>query len=397
MGGLHLSAQIIDFPDNNLKNALVNFNVVDINGDGNPDADADLNNNGEIEVDEAEAVIHLDLWNLDISDITGLEYFVNLESLDLYNNNIVVLETSTMTELKYLDAQVNDIEQLDLTNNLDLEFIWLNDNNLSGHLDFSQNTKVETLSIAINPVNSINVSSLVDLKELSIYNALLEEIDISNNLDLINLYVSHNSLTEIDIQLNNNLEALGIGNNEISEIDVSHLEQLKYFSAQENQITQIDVSNNPNLLNLKVRENNLTSLNLKNGNNELLEIMTADLNPNLNCIQVDDQDMANSIICDEFLTEYWCKDETSSYSENCALSGPDFASLEVVLYPNPATNFIQLQTELPIESVQIFDLSGTLVLETSTTGIDISHILSGLYFLRVNTNSMDQTIKFVKR
>ncbi len=46
------SGQIIDFPDPNFKNALVNTKCVDTNGNGTPESDADLNNDGEIDVSE---------------------------------------------------------------------------------------------------------------------------------------------------------------------------------------------------------------------------------------------------------------------------------------------------------------------------------------------------------
>ncbi len=46
-------AQIVNIPDANFKNALVNTNCVDIDGDGIGDIDADTNNDGEIQVSEA--------------------------------------------------------------------------------------------------------------------------------------------------------------------------------------------------------------------------------------------------------------------------------------------------------------------------------------------------------
>ena len=54
-------AQIVNIPDANFKNTLVNSNCVDINGDGNGDIDADSNNDGEIQQAEAEAVIGLNV------------------------------------------------------------------------------------------------------------------------------------------------------------------------------------------------------------------------------------------------------------------------------------------------------------------------------------------------
>ncbi|MEY3242008.1 MAG: hypothetical protein RIR11_3447, partial [Bacteroidota bacterium] len=43
-----LYAQIVNIPDANFKNALVNTNCVDTDGDGFGDTDADINDDGEI-------------------------------------------------------------------------------------------------------------------------------------------------------------------------------------------------------------------------------------------------------------------------------------------------------------------------------------------------------------
>jgi len=45
---LSISAQIVNIPDANFKDALVNTICVDIDGNLGPDIDADLNNDGEI-------------------------------------------------------------------------------------------------------------------------------------------------------------------------------------------------------------------------------------------------------------------------------------------------------------------------------------------------------------
>ncbi|MCG2418401.1 hypothetical protein K8089_05145 [Aequorivita sp. F47161] len=65
------SAQIVNIPDANFKNALLNHNpVIDTNGDG------------EIQVSEAEVVTQLgyltELRDKGIENLTGIEAFINL-------------------------------------------------------------------------------------------------------------------------------------------------------------------------------------------------------------------------------------------------------------------------------------------------------------------------------
>ena len=57
-------------PDVNFKNALVNTNSVDTNGDGQGDSNADTNNDGEIQLSEASAIIRLHISNNRYHSIT---------------------------------------------------------------------------------------------------------------------------------------------------------------------------------------------------------------------------------------------------------------------------------------------------------------------------------------
>ena len=60
---------IIDIPDPNFKNALVNFPVVDTTGNGLGDSVADLNGDGEIQLSEAEAVEGLIISYFEITSL----------------------------------------------------------------------------------------------------------------------------------------------------------------------------------------------------------------------------------------------------------------------------------------------------------------------------------------
>ncbi len=82
------SGQIVNIPDANFKNALLNYNPpIDTNGDG------------EIQVSEAEVVSFLNVQNKNISDMTGIEAFINLISLTCTYNSITSLDVSQSTSL----------------------------------------------------------------------------------------------------------------------------------------------------------------------------------------------------------------------------------------------------------------------------------------------------------
>jgi hypothetical protein len=79
-------------------------------------------------------------------------------------------------------------------------------------------------------------------------------------------------------------------------------------------------------------------------------------------------------------------------------------SLEIVLYPNPATDFILLKIEnYEIEnlSYQLFDINGNLLhsnrVEANETNISVSNLVSATYFLNVtDNNKVIKTFKIIK-
>ena len=83
----NLSAQIINFPDSNLKARLLlaasGNGIAYHNGNS---FKIDSNNDNEIEVSEALLVNDLVLYNCGISNLSGLEYFINLTHLNCGNN-----------------------------------------------------------------------------------------------------------------------------------------------------------------------------------------------------------------------------------------------------------------------------------------------------------------------
>lgn len=66
----------------------------------------------------------------------------------------------------------------------------------------------------------------------------------------------------------------------------------------------------------------------------------------------------------------------------------------VMLYPNPASNFVTVELEDPgmaISSIQIYSLEGKLIslvdgVSRSTIGFDVGHFESGLYLLRIRSD-----------
>ena len=71
-----------------------------------------------------------------------------------------------------------------------------------------------------------------------------------------------------------------------------------------------------------------------------------------------------------------------------------------IIFPNPAHNKLFIKTSSAVNAVEIFSITGTLVHKQSsnsdTIEIDVQHISSGMYFIRLIANHSVETRRFVK-
>jgi hypothetical protein len=77
---------------------------------------------------EAEAVSSLDVSRRNISDMTGIEAFVNLDKLNCSYNYLRSLDVSGSRKLHYLNCSKNNICSLDISNNTSLIRLYLQNN-----------------------------------------------------------------------------------------------------------------------------------------------------------------------------------------------------------------------------------------------------------------------------
>ncbi len=97
----------VEIPDVNFLNALIELGI-DTDGDG------------QISNAEAEVVISLDVSEDSISDMTGIEKFINLDTLDCSHNQLTALDVSNNTALIEFSSYGNNLTNLDFSNNTGL-------------------------------------------------------------------------------------------------------------------------------------------------------------------------------------------------------------------------------------------------------------------------------------
>ena len=105
-------SQIVNIPDANFKDALLNHDPV-----------IDTNNDGEIQVSEAEATSELVLFSTNIVNTTGLESFINLTSLNTKFNDFTSIDISELINLTTVIFYDLELNSLSFTSNTLLELI----------------------------------------------------------------------------------------------------------------------------------------------------------------------------------------------------------------------------------------------------------------------------------
>jgi hypothetical protein len=141
-------AQNVNIPDANFKNALLNHNPV-----------VDTDNDGEISIVEAQAYTSfLNFYNANISDLTGIEEFINLQALHCQINQLTSLDVSKNVALRQLNCWANKITSIDLSSNKALRELNCHNNQLL-ELDLSSNTDLEVLLCDYNKLRSLNLAN----------------------------------------------------------------------------------------------------------------------------------------------------------------------------------------------------------------------------------------------
>ena len=282
----------------------------------------DKDGNKILSYDELVKATFMEIKGLEVSDMTGLQHFFNLQHLYCGNNRITSLDVSNNTELEVLSCYNNQITSLDLSNNTALTLFSCDDNKykialtnntfdlstLPGGFDISKASDWKNATVKDNILTVIDDTALITYsykcgEEVVCFNLFtsnyvgetFEEIEIDNNNfpdDVFRRYVAEEfdenndwalsydevmnvtyiSLNESNlydltgIQYFKNLSSLWCYDNNLTTLDVSNNTELKILVCSSNQLTSLDVSHNTLLTDLVCNNNQLASVDLSNTN-----------------------------------------------------------------------------------------------------------------------------------
>lgn len=206
----------------------------------------DHNNDGVLTRNEAAKVKEIKLpypsyGETTIRDLRGIEYFINITTLNVTSNPVTELNISKNIKLKKLICHSAGLTSLDLSHNVELEYLECHNsgqpisrNNIQT-LDLSKNINLLELNCSSNKMISLDVSGCKKLKKILCAHNKIKKIDITNNLELETLACYNGELTEIDTSQNVNLDFLNLMNNNLSALDISNNNKLHYLQAGGNE------------------------------------------------------------------------------------------------------------------------------------------------------------------
>ncbi|TNE81358.1 MAG: T9SS type A sorting domain-containing protein [Bacteroidetes bacterium] len=149
--GFNAFAQNVNIPDANFKAYLV----------GN----AAINTNADAEIQMSEAVAFTDVIycpNMGISDLTGIEAFINTKGIYCELNNLTSLDVSANVNITKLVCNNNQLTSLDVSSNTNLQYLTAANNQLTG-LDLTSNLAIINVIIGGNNFTSLDMSQNINL------------------------------------------------------------------------------------------------------------------------------------------------------------------------------------------------------------------------------------------
>lgn len=392
------------------------------------------------------SISNLNISNLGVQDMTGIQDFEALETLSMSGNLVAEMDISQNLELISLFCYDNLLESLDITQNILLEILNCDGNTLTElnvtqnsnltsldcfgnnltELDVTQNPELFTLICEDNQLVNLDISQNPLLNYLDCANNSLAELDTSQNINLESLQCGFNNISSIDVTNNVNLDLLNVMSNNLTVLDVSQNPLLTRIACYNNELNSLDLSNNPlfeslfgynnnfssldfsqnpNVFRIRIQNNALESLNVKNGNNEVLNDFRADSNPSLFCIQVDNENAANS---GDGVYVNWNVDVQVEYSENCDVEltfVPDDAfeqrlinlGLDDILDDYVVTGNISNLTALNLDGTGVIDLTGIEdfvsleILEAGFNSLEVVDLSSNNQLTEINLRDNDIT------
>ena len=174
----------------------------------------DTDHSGTLSQEERNATV-IYVLGMGIKDLTGIEFFPELENLDCSENQLTQLDVSKNPKLERLVCYENKLTSLDVSGNTSLTELHCYTNQLTS-LNLGENANLDILNCVVNRLTSLDLSGNANLTRLACSSNLLTSLDVRNKPNLILLDCERNLLTSLNVSKNTELDTLDCSGNKLS-------------------------------------------------------------------------------------------------------------------------------------------------------------------------------------
>ncbi|PRP66777.1 T9SS type B sorting domain-containing protein [Nonlabens agnitus] len=347
--GQYVLAQNTSIPDTNFEQTLIDQgydNVID----------------GQVPTANISGIRTLSIANQNITDLTGIDDFLALETLNASGNQIASVDLSSNTVLNVVRLSGNQLTSIDLPPSIVQASL---DSNEFSSFTAPNLPLLEVLSLSTNQLTSVDPSNYPNLTNLRVARNSLTSLDVSQNIALVNLDISFNTIGSLDLSNNGTLTTLSCNTCGLNSIVLDSNPLLTTVNLANNNLTALDLTNNINLSDLEMGSNPITNIDLSNQVNltrfrcVLCALTSLDVtnSPLLTFLALERNEITTVDTSQNPLLEWtWIRGNnlvSMNYSNNPAIRSINLSSNELTAFiPPPATNTL---TYIALGSNQLND------------------------------------------
>lgn len=188
-----------------------------------------------------------------LSSLSGIEKFKNLEYLDCGSNGVTECDLSQNTKLIDIQLSYNKLKELDLDNLVDLRALYCSYNTELASLQLENCSELKDLDVSNTNLTTLDIPNKKNIGSLG-YGGTYLSFDLSEFTSLKKLTVNDLGLTSLDFIPNDvkaGLDELQCYENQIESIDLNEFPILEVLSISNNNLKSLDLSNSSKLISLE--------------------------------------------------------------------------------------------------------------------------------------------------
>ncbi len=207
----------------------------------------DTDNSNFLSSAEIAAATEIDVREMGIGSLKGVEFFTSLQNLYCYRNELTALDVSACRELEILRCYDNAMTTLNVSGCTALYFLDCGGNMLTS-LDVSGCNALEQLFCFDNQLTVLNIQGCQELQTLSCPRNLLRTLNVSGFSELRGLYCGDNMLSTLNVSGCGNLEVLFCENNLLTSLTLGVCTHLYDLTCYGNQLSELNIAGCPNMV-----------------------------------------------------------------------------------------------------------------------------------------------------